>query len=244
MALTNDNNCCYSYGDLLAMMNGNNNNMFGNDLIGILFIMFIIGGGRFFGGGFGGWGYGGEATANGALTRAEMMDSFNFNQLDNAVRGMQQNMNDGFYAQNTALLQGLNGVTREIDNARFAQEQCCCQTQRAIDRNAYEAQKNTCDIITSGNMNTRDIIESQREGFQNLYNYMAQSRYEDALRENDSLRTQLQSANLALQNNAQTRTIIDTLRPCPVPAYPSCSPYAVTTWGNGNCCNNNNNCCY
>lgn len=85
MALTNDN-CCYSYGDLLAMMNGNNNNMFGNDLIGILFILYIIGGGRFFGGG---WGYGGEAYANGALTRAEMMDSFNFNQLDNAVRGMQ-----------------------------------------------------------------------------------------------------------------------------------------------------------
>lgn len=117
MALSNDN-CCYSYGDLLAMMNGNNNG-FSNDLIDILFLFFIMNGGRF--NGWGGYGYGADPGANGALTRAEMMDSFNFNQLDNGIRGLEQSVCN----QTTTMLQGFNGVTREIDNARFAQQQCC-----------------------------------------------------------------------------------------------------------------------
>lgn len=36
---------------------------------------------------------------------------------------------------------------------------------------------------------------------------------------------ELMSANLALQNNAQTRTIVDTLQPVPKPAYTVPSPY-------------------
>lgn len=108
------------------------------------------------------------------------------------------------------------------------------QTQRLIDRNQYEAQKNTCDIITSGNLNTRDIIEAQHNDTQRILDYMVN-------KENQDLRMELQSAQLALQNNAQTQTLIDNLRPCPVPAYPSCSPYQVSNWGCG--CGNNNNCC-
>lgn len=48
----------------------------------------------------------------------------------------------------------------------------------------------------------------------------------------------------------QTQNIVGQLRPCPVPAYPSCSPYQSYTWGQvfgGGCCNNgcgcNNGCC-
>ena len=36
---------------------------------------------------------------------------------------------------------------------------------------------------------------------------------------------ELMSANLALQNNAQTRTLIDSLQPTPKPAYNVPSPY-------------------
>lgn len=51
----------------------------------------------------------------------------------------------------------------------------------------------------------------------------------------ESLRTELQAAQLALQNNAQTQTLISSLRPCPVPAYPSCSPYEVASWVRSGC---------
>ena len=52
----------------------------------------------------------------------------------------------------------------------------------------------------------------------------------------EALRTELQSAQLALQNNAQTHTIINELRPCAVPAYLTCSPYtALNTYGCNGC---------
>ena len=49
------------------------------------------------------------------------------------------------------------------------------------------------------------------------------------------LRDNLQAAQLQLGNLSQTQTLINALRPCPVPAYPSCSPYQVASWTNNSC---------
>ena len=68
----------------------------------------------------------------------------------------------------------------------------------------YENAKNTCDIITAEQANTQRIID-----------IMTQDKIE-------ALRTELQSAQLALQNNAQTQTLINELRPCAIPAYLTC----------------------
>lgn len=114
------NNSGYSYGDLVAMTRNNcdrDSNLFGEDLLIILFLIFIMNGGRFNG-------YGGNG-AEFALTRAEMMDGFNFNQLDNGIRSIERGMSDGFSNQNVATLQGFNSVTREIDQSRFDMQNCC-----------------------------------------------------------------------------------------------------------------------
>ena len=157
-----------------------------------------------------------------------MMDGFNFNQLDNGIRGIERSLCDGFYAQNSTMLQGFNGLGREIDQSRFDMQKCCCDLGSAIQGVRYDGAKNTSDIINSATLNTRDIIDSQNAGFQRILDFMTSDKIE-------SLRSELQSAQLALQNNAQTQTLISTLRPCPVPAYPSCSPYEVTSWSNLGC---------
>lgn len=64
----------------------------------------------------------------------------------------------------------------------------------------------------------------------------------DALREEKNA---LQSSALLQQQSAN---LIDQLRPCAKPAYPSCSPYQAYSWGQvfngGNSCPcNNNGCC-
>ena len=51
--------------------------------------------------GFGGNGFG---RNNDALTRADLCQDFNFNDLQNGVRGIQNGLCDGFYAQNTTML--------------------------------------------------------------------------------------------------------------------------------------------
>ena len=96
-------------------------------------------------------------------------------------------------------------------------QNCCCETNRNIDAVRYENTKNTCDIITAGQANTQRIID-----------IMTQDKIE-------ALRTELQSAQLALQNNAQTQTLINELRPCAIPAYLTCSPYTALGYGNSGC---------
>ena len=99
-------------GDLLAVMNARDNDgIFGGSgvMFIVLFLIFAIFSGR----GFLGFGSG-DAAAQGALTRAELYDGLNYNQLENGIRGIQQGLCDGFYAQNTTALQGFNGVERDL----------------------------------------------------------------------------------------------------------------------------------
>lgn len=77
----------------------------------ILIVLLALFGG--YGNGFGGWG-GNGAGLNGALTRGELCQDFNFNNLDSAVRSVQSGLCDGFYAVNTSLLNGFNGVDNAI----------------------------------------------------------------------------------------------------------------------------------
>ena len=172
-----------------------------------------------------------------------MYDGFTMNNIERQIQGVQNGLCDGFYAMNTTNLQGFNGIGRDlctgfnsvnnaITESRFAAQNCCCETNRNIDAVRYENAKNTCDIITSGNMNTRDIIEAQNAGFQRVIDFMTNDKIEN-------LRTELQSAQLALQNNAQTQTLINELRPCAKPAYITCSPYTTAYNGFGY----NNGCC-
>lgn len=98
---------------------------------------------------FGMGGLGGFGGQNGALTRAEMQQGFDTAEVTRKLDGLSYGLSDGFYAQNTTMLNGFAGVTAAVENARFAAQQCCCETNRNIDGVRYDAQKNTCDIITA-----------------------------------------------------------------------------------------------
>lgn len=203
-------------------------------------------------GGFGG--FGGYNACCTPATQQQMTDAFNFSKLDSATAGIQRGICDSTYALNNAIngvnstiadcccktqtnmLQGFNGVERSlcsgfnsvnsgISNLGFQMQQCCCETNRNIEGLRYDNAKNTCDIINAGNANTQRIID-----------HLTQN-------EIQSLRTELQSAQLQLSNNSQTQTLINQLRPCPIPAYLSCSPYQnFGPYGNGTGCGCNSSC--
>lgn len=106
------------------------------------------------------WGRNGFGGDNGALTRADLNDGLNFQQLESAVRGVQSGLCDGFYAMNTGMLQGMNSIQRDlctgfsavnagISENRFAAQSCCCETNRNIDAVRSENYKNTCEIVNA-----------------------------------------------------------------------------------------------
>lgn len=106
----------------------------------------------------------------------------------------------------------------------YAQQQCCCETNRNIDSVRAENFKNTCDITTA--------IHNEGEATRALINANTLQELRDRLADRDR---ELLAANLTLQNNAQTRTLIDSLQPVAKPAYITCSPYFAYNTGCGGC---------
>ena len=138
---------------------GNNNGFgWGNDSAWWIIILLIFGWGRNgFGGnngggndgwnGFGGFGFSPCCTP---ATQQGLSDAFNFNQLDNGVRGIQNGLCDGFYAMNTS-----------ISNLGFQLLNCCCEVKGAIAENGWQ----TRDVI---NMNSNAIQGSLCNGFNGI----------------------------------------------------------------------------
>lgn len=211
----------YSLADIRAATTDNDGFMGGgNGALFWIIILFLFAGGN-------GWG----GVNSGALTRAEMYDGFNFQNIENGIRGIQNGLCDGFYAQNTTMLQGFNGLQRDlctgfsavnagIAENRFAAQQCCCETNRNIDAVRYENSKNTCDITSA--------IHAEGEATRALINANTMQDLRDKLADRDR---DLMTANFQLSQQAQSANLINELRPCAKPAYMTCSPYAV----NNNC---------
>ena len=114
-----------SAADVAAVTGNNGNNGwgggFGEMLIAMimlfLFPMFFGGFGGGMWGGMGGWGNGGMmAAANGALTRADLCSEFNFNGLENAVRGVTQGLCDGFYAMQNSIMSKYSSRRNRVFN--------------------------------------------------------------------------------------------------------------------------------
>ena len=211
--------------------NGRSGDSWGDGgLVWIIFLFFLMAWGGNGWGGFGSNGGAGSPGFQGYATRADVNEGFLFNNVQNGIQGIQtelcngfatvnSNISNGFANTNLGMCQGFNGVQAQMAQLGYNMQDCCCQTQRAIDSVNYNAAKNTCDVIQAGNANTQRIIDVITA---------------DKV---DSLRTELQAAQLALQNNAQTQTLVNQLKPVPVPAYLTCSPYTAYPTGNpfGNC---------
>lgn len=212
---------------------GNGNDWFGGGGIwGLLILALLFGWG---GGGLGGFGGLGGGGGNGAFTRAAVAEGFQYNNIENGIRGIQQGLCDGFYAVNTGLLTGFNGVQGQIANLAAQNASCCCETQRLVERGfcdvGYEMATNTSNIIQNSHSDTDRVI-AKLDAMENAR--MAEKL--DALRsENLSLKFAASQANqnafITANQEAQTAELIRRLgRDCPIPAYVVPNP---------NCCYGN-----
>lgn len=216
-----------SVADALALQDRGNDGMFGGNStwIWVFFLFFLLAWGG------NGFGFGNNAATQGALTRAELYEGLNNQGIENGIRNIQNGLCDGFYAQNTTMLQGMNGiqnqlcqgfngVNQNINQSRFDAQQCCCETNRNIDAVRYENARNTCDIVNA--------IKADGDATRAL---MTQNTIQE-------LRDNLQAAQLQLGSLSQTQTIINAVRPFPTPSYITCSPYtAVNGYGACGCGN-------
>ncbi len=141
-----------------------------------------------------------------------------------------QGIESGIQNISTQLCNGFAGVNSNISNLGYQLQDCCCQTQRAVDGVNYNMAMQTNTLQQALCSGFRDVIDSQNAGTQRIIDTITQDKIQ-------SLQTELQSAQLQLANVSQTNNIINTLRPTPVPAYITCSPYQAA-YGYGNGCGN------
>lgn len=149
-----------------------------------------------------------------------------------------------------AIMQGNNALSSQLAD-------CCCKTQTAIagvnnaitglgcslgreiergfaDTN-YNMATNTCALQTSIANSTRDIIDSQREGTRAVIDWLC-------AKETADLRAENQNLKLAASQERQNQYLVNTLRPCPSPAYITCNPFTGTYGGYAGYGNAYNNC--
>ena len=113
---------------------------FGGNGAWVLIILFAM----IFGWGGNGWG---NRGANGEpVTEAGLCNAMNFNNLENSVGRLNDSQQGGFNGIQRDLCQGFAAINAGINQVRFDNQQCCCENQRLLDRNDYNAAMHTASI--------------------------------------------------------------------------------------------------
>ena len=206
--------------------NKNSDGLFGggDGWLGLIVLVALLGGGfGGFGGGFGGGG---------------LQSAFTLNNIEGGIRGIQQGLCDGFYAVNTGLLTGFNGIQSAISG-------CCCETQRNIDSVRFDMATGFCNLGNAISSQTRDIIENQNANYRSLMDFMVQEKLSSQAAKIASLENQVSQANQNAVIGARidagiAEVIRRTGNDCPIPAYvvpnPNCcygNPLGVGYNGSG-----------
>lgn len=146
----------YSLSDVAAVTRGNDGFGWGADGMGFFWIFALLLLPGLFGGGFCG-----NRGANGEpVTEAGLCNAMNFNNLENAVGRLGDSQTAGFNGLQRDLCQGFAAINAGINQVRFDNQQCCCETQRLLDRNDYNAAMNTASINANTTAQTQKILDA------------------------------------------------------------------------------------
>lgn len=213
----------------------------------------------------GGNGCGCEAAV---ATVGDIQRGFDNQGVTNKLNGLENGLADGFYAMNNSMLTGFNGVQSAIQNSAMNAMQNTFTLQQAIQSDTVANMQNTnalatqlanccCEnrtgfqqvgynLATQGNAiqvaianQTQALMQNQNDNYRALHEEIVANRMEDMKTENANLRSQIQALNLAASQANQNTYLVNTLRPCPQPAYVVANPFCCNqqvSYQNANCC--------
>lgn len=230
----------------------------------VLFLLFGMGGWGGFGGGFGGgdgmipWWFmnnnndmqrGFDTSAiNGQLSTINSSINAGFSSAEvancnRAMDAMQTAYNNQIATMNqrfsdvTAISDRLDGISSSLQN-------CCCENRASIADLKYTVATEACADRSAINDALRDVIAANTASTQAILDKMCQQEIDALKTQNASLQTQLNMANLAssqaaqtaqliADNTAQTQYIVNRVAPYPIPAYQVPNPYGYGLVGVG-----------
>ena len=108
-----------SAADIMAMTRDNDEGNWMNNPFIYLVWLALLGNGGIFGGG------NRDAALQGAVTRSDLFEGFNNQDVNGQLRGITNGICDGFYATNSSLKDGFYSLQGALAENRFAQQNCC-----------------------------------------------------------------------------------------------------------------------
>lgn len=255
-------------------MNGGNGGFgFGNDGWWIILLFLLLGG---WGNGYGNGGGMNGGGVGGLYPWMNQSNQINDGFRDQMINDNVTSIRDGIYGIQNQLCNGFAGVNATVSNG-FAQaeiannarqiadmqqmfsiqsalQQCCCDNRAATADLKYSVATENCMDRTQAMQNTRDIIDSQTRGTQAILDKLCaleldgvKGQLAQAQRENGTLQNQLNMANLAASQIAQTsqirdgqiatmNSLVNELRSCPIPSQPVYGSQPIFTCPGNNGC--------
>lgn len=203
----------YSLSDVAAVTRGNDGFGFGDGGFFWIFALLLLP--MMWGGGFGG--FGNRGCGGQPVTEAGLCNAMNFNNLENAVgRGFDQQAQFAFQNQRD-LCTGFTSVTGTINQARFENQNCCCETQKLIQQGQYHDAMNTAAINANTTASIQKVLDKLCEN------------------ETNALRARVQQLELQGAMCGVVRY------PTQTTYATSCNPFfGVYNGSYGNCCGNHN----
>ncbi len=235
-------NSDYSFSDIAAASgNRQNDGMFGGNGAWWIIILFLF----VFCGWGGNWGGGNRTGGQGTVMDGYVLTS-DFANIERKIDGVNSGLCDGFYAQaqliNGTQMQMANGfaqaeLSRSNQQAALMQmlytmsaqqADCCCKTQTAIQGVNYNLATQACETRNTIQTGIRDVIENQNANARAVLDALTAQRIEAKDEKIAAQNQQIFGLQLAASQAAQNSYLVQTLRPCPAPAYVVANPY---------CCN-------
>ena len=145
----------YSLADVAAATRGNDYNDMGAGGWWVIILFALIFG-------YGGNGFGGRGgyPCGEPVTEAGLCNSMNFNNLENAVGRLSDNQAAIARQSDRDMCQGFAAVNAAINQSRFENQQCCCETQRAIDNTNFNLSQATASINATTTAQTQKILDT------------------------------------------------------------------------------------
>ena len=243
MSLSNESNMVMpvipAYG-----MGGYGNGMWGGEW-GSWILLFLLFG--MFGRGWGGWGN--ESSCCAPASCADLQRGFDNQSVMNKLNGIEQGISQAGYAalqQTNTLENGLCQLGYQTQTAINAASvnamqdtnalsrqlaDCCCENRLAICNLTNTINQGFNGVSNTICNTTRDVIDNQNANYRALSDQLTAFRMEDKDNQIRALENQVNALNLAVSQRNQNETLINTLRPCPQPAYISCNPWAGSGYG-------------
>ena len=237
---------------------GGNGFGWGNDFFLIILFLFAM-----FGGGWGNWG----GNANGAMpfvmnntANNDIQRGFDQQAVMNGLSGIQNSLANAEVSRCNSqanILQTLNqnqsAANQAMNSLAMSLQNCCCENRAGLADLKYTVATEACadrqavtnalfDVTNAQNSNTQALMNTINNGIQAIQDKLCQQEIEALKTQNQNLQTQLNMANLAASQTAQTSRILadnaaqtvaleQYLNPVPVPAYVVQNP---------NCCSQMN----